>query len=197
MRIARGITLLEVIIVVAIIVTIAAITYPVLSNAKEQGKQAACISNLHQIYVALELYAADYPRFEPLHDNVRMPNSVMRNPHALVPYLGSPDVLFCPETPECAREKLISSYVWTAAPTPDSPLYETGRRQIDEWFADAGTGYPLVHCLVHDELHYYPGERHLADKLNPPFVIRLKIDGSVVKGRYKIHRGHDIARLCR
>lgn len=68
--------------------------------------------------------------------------------------------------------------------------------QMDKWFADPSSGYPIIHCLVHDELHYYPAERELAEALNPPFVIRLKADGSVASGRYAITRGHDIAHVC-
>lgn len=67
---------------------------------------------------------------------------------------------------------------------------------MDKWFADPSSGYPIIHCLVHDELHYYPAERELAEALNPPFVIRLKADGSVASGRYAITRGHDIAHVC-
>src|ERR1043166_8993639 len=53
-------TLIELLIVVAIIAILAAILLPVLSKAKQKGYQATCANNLKQIYLAFSLYADDY-----------------------------------------------------------------------------------------------------------------------------------------
>jgi type II secretory pathway pseudopilin PulG len=184
-------------VVIAIIGIVSAIAMPVYSSVKEKGKQTSCVSQLKQIYASLQLYAADYPGYKRMHDRVDVPDSAMRNPLLLLPYLGDKSLLYCPETPECAKPKLATSYTWTFLPPEDSAIYESAKLQMDDWFSGASPQYPIVHCLVHDEMHYFPKERDLAEELNPPFVIRLKIDGSISSGRFSIHRGKDVSRACR
>jgi len=52
-------TLIEVLVVIAIIALLAAILLPALSRAREKGRQATCQNNLKQIYVALKSYSDD------------------------------------------------------------------------------------------------------------------------------------------
>lgn len=52
-------TLIELLIVVAILAILAALLLPALSRAKEQGKRAVCASNLHQLALAFTLYAEE------------------------------------------------------------------------------------------------------------------------------------------
>lgn len=64
-RRATGFTLIELLVVIAILAILAAILFPVFSRAREQGRRAACASNLRQIGVALSLYVQDYDEFFP------------------------------------------------------------------------------------------------------------------------------------
>ena len=58
-------TLIELLVVIAIIAVLAAMLLPVLALAKEKGLRARCMSNLHQIAIALAAYAADNNEFLP------------------------------------------------------------------------------------------------------------------------------------
>ena len=61
----RGFTLIELMIVVAIIAILAGILIPNFVNARSQAQTAACESNLRSIATALELYYADNQIYPP------------------------------------------------------------------------------------------------------------------------------------
>jgi prepilin-type N-terminal cleavage/methylation domain-containing protein len=64
-------TLIELLVVVAIIAILAAMLLPVLGRAREMGRRASCMSNLHQIYIATFNYAEEsdgYPASTPYQD---------------------------------------------------------------------------------------------------------------------------------
>ncbi len=54
-----GFTLIELLVVIAIIAILASLLLPVLSQTKEQGRKARCISNVRQIIYSCLLYAED------------------------------------------------------------------------------------------------------------------------------------------
>jgi prepilin-type N-terminal cleavage/methylation domain-containing protein len=56
----HGFTIIELLVVVAIIMILAALLTPVIQKAREQGRRAACISNIRQMSQAAMLYAADW-----------------------------------------------------------------------------------------------------------------------------------------
>lgn len=58
-RSRQAFTLIELLVVIAIIAILAALLLPVLSQAKQQGQRAVCLSNLKQIGVAFRLYLND------------------------------------------------------------------------------------------------------------------------------------------
>ncbi len=59
-RAVRAFTLIEVLVVVAIIALLVAVLFPTLRAAREQSRRVDCGSNLHQIGVALVTYATDH-----------------------------------------------------------------------------------------------------------------------------------------
>src|ERR1043166_8631116 len=61
-----GFTLIELLVVIAIIAILAAILFPVFAQARENARQATCISNLKQLGTAATMYAQDYDESFPM-----------------------------------------------------------------------------------------------------------------------------------
>lgn len=61
----RGFTLLELLIVIATILILAAILFPIFRSAIDSANRSACVSNLHQIAQFVEAYRQDYAAYPP------------------------------------------------------------------------------------------------------------------------------------
>ena len=113
-------TLIEMLVVIAIIGVLAALLLPALSRAKEAGRSTACISNLHQIGIALQLYVdASDNRLPVMRDRSMDTNSPATNALPAVDVvlkneLGNLNVLRCPSDFHGIFEKTGSSYSWNS-----------------------------------------------------------------------------------
>jgi prepilin-type N-terminal cleavage/methylation domain-containing protein/prepilin-type processing-associated H-X9-DG protein len=75
MRRKVGFTLIELLVVIAIIAILASMLMPVISQAREKGRQAYCMNNIHQLALAMLLYVQDNDGgFVPAQD----PDNLMR-----------------------------------------------------------------------------------------------------------------------
>ena len=67
LRKTRGFTLIELLVVIAIIAILAAILFPVFANAKKAAHRSACINNVKQIGLSINMYVDDsggkYPTY--------------------------------------------------------------------------------------------------------------------------------------
>ena len=59
-KLQPGFTLIELLVVIAVIAILVAILFPVFSRARENGRRASCLSNLHQLNLAFIQYTQDY-----------------------------------------------------------------------------------------------------------------------------------------
>ncbi len=92
-----GFTLVELLVVLAVIVLLAAMLFPVFAQVRARARQATCASHLHQIARAGLLYLQDNDeRFPSCYLSDTPPYAI--DPRtSLQPYLKNWGVLYCPE----------------------------------------------------------------------------------------------------
>jgi prepilin-type N-terminal cleavage/methylation domain-containing protein/prepilin-type processing-associated H-X9-DG protein len=107
-------TLIELLVVMVVIALLAALLLPSLGRAKESGRAAACLSNLHQIGIALQLYVQDNNNRLPyMQDKSLTTTNQFPSPDIVLSnYLGNLQVLRCPSDRERIFETTGSSYYW-------------------------------------------------------------------------------------
>jgi prepilin-type N-terminal cleavage/methylation domain-containing protein len=180
----RGFTLIELLVVVALISILAAVLFPVFATARGKARQAACISNLDQIGIAIALYAQDnndyFPYADDPSDQKSIPNLWAGTPYAaqvktmpylqdvLTPYISSQQIWRCPSD---------TGYDMLDMDAAGAPAVYLDARPTA--FAAFGTSYlyrtqiPLLH-LHYGTLVAYKSSGSLAG----PSEINVLMDGS-------------------
>ncbi|MHB9038274.1 MAG: type II secretion system protein [Armatimonadota bacterium] len=140
MRKHVGFTLIELLVVIAIIAILAAILFPVFTNAKEKGRQVACLNNMKQLGTAMRLYLDNwngrFPGTAPLwrFDTYYSPKRITTGPEliwltknrdtkyywlpyacdpskgCLMKYLKSAAVFVCPSDQQARQSPFKDSY---------------------------------------------------------------------------------------
>jgi prepilin-type N-terminal cleavage/methylation domain-containing protein/prepilin-type processing-associated H-X9-DG protein len=116
----RAFTLVELLVVIAIIAILAALLLPALSRAKEAARATACLSNLRQVGIALQIYMSDNNNRLPIMRDVSTDpvvaatNTFPAIHRVLAPQLGNTNVLRCPSDGPQFYELTGSSYAWNS-----------------------------------------------------------------------------------
>lgn len=114
LQVKRGFTLVELLVVLAIIVLLAAILLPAWGAYREKANATACGSNLRSLYVALSMYNSDHNQIpkQPGPPGKAVPWMVALKPYLnLKDHLDPPGVnwqLVCPS----ARKYVTSDWLW-------------------------------------------------------------------------------------
>jgi prepilin-type N-terminal cleavage/methylation domain-containing protein/prepilin-type processing-associated H-X9-DG protein len=114
-------TLIELLVVITIIAILAGLLLPVIAKSKEHGKSTACLSNLRQLGIALQLFVQDNENKMPvmydalISTNATPPtNSTATMDLVLSNYLGNVRVLLCPSDDKQLFGRTGSSYGWNS-----------------------------------------------------------------------------------
>lgn len=169
----RAFTLIELLAVIAIIAAIAAIAFPVLARVREKGRRATCISNLHQIGLALKMYRDDWDGHEARY-GVKLSHSDLGlpyDPEPIFAYTKNRDVWLCPS--DTRDRRLWASTYWAGFLNS-----ERSEPEIDweEFAARRGPDYPMATCVSHNGPEYPAHARYSWETL---MYIVLRIDGRV------------------
>ena len=112
---SRGFTLIEMLIVVAIIAALAAIGYPLTQSVVGKSREATCLNRLRSIGVGLQTYLQEHGDKMPelVQGRATKTGELPVLETVLLPYVDSADAFQCPADHK-QFEKSGSSYFWNA-----------------------------------------------------------------------------------
>lgn len=96
MRIKNGFTLVELLIVIAVISILAAMLLPAINTAREKAQQTKCLSNLKQLGLSIMLFLQDNEDRFPSQGSTPDPVTIQWD-EQLYPYYGNVSLLKCPK----------------------------------------------------------------------------------------------------
>ena len=105
----HGFTLIELMVVIAIIAILAAIVLPALNRSKEKARMTTCGSNLRQLVVAVNLYVSDNGNIFPSQSNTRNIEDWWYA--RVLSYISNKQVFVCPSDRRTEVEMASFGYI--------------------------------------------------------------------------------------
>lgn len=167
----KGLTLLELLVVLGIIVILVGIIWIAFAPIREKARIIHCVNNFKQLHFAIEMYRQDYDGREVVigqrleYWEVGLP----LNPMSLKPYAKT-TLLYCPLVyfPDEVRNPWMAGYMW--AVWKGKALGSSGPDWADV-IAKRGEEFPISADCNHNP----HGDKELPWK----FVILLRLNGSI------------------
>jgi prepilin-type N-terminal cleavage/methylation domain-containing protein len=155
-RSAQGVTLVELLVVLAIIGLLAAFLFPTISAARERARQGACLAQLRQIGQAFAMYRQDFGAYPPW-------NAYGQR---LKPYLKEERLWVCPSHQAPPGMQVAISYMNRLN---GDHLWDTGK--------ELGPRSVIVYCDSHIKIEGYD-RQHGGNPISSGDYAVLRHDGA-------------------
>ncbi len=195
----RAFTLIELLVVIAIIAILAGLLFPLLARAKENGRRSACINDLRQIGLAIQMYRDDHgkPPFYLVNPGTWTYGYPGGNALYLErDYLPNTNVFLCPDDRTRGRipidlgwEYFGSTNTWTTSYAyhlgPWQQTAADGKQWLSSQVTRWGARFIVAACPWHRHLFSgWLGMRATFTKSTNVRDVALRYDGSVDSFRW-------------
>ncbi|MFO1496788.1 MAG: type II secretion system protein [Verrucomicrobiota bacterium] len=181
-RTVGAFTLVELLTVITILAILATLLMTTLGSVKRKAREAVCISNLHQIGLALNLYLEDFHQ-RPTGLEMLVTTK----------YLPDPKILACPADKSgllmASAESSDTKSTFSPASNAGRPPHVSYQHPLQWAEADWSrlmqlqTRAGVVVCTFHD-IRGHPGTSVLSSDPPQGLILRGQLDGAVVRRQF-------------
>ena len=159
---ADGFTLMELMVVLALVAILASLAYPAYERVIQSGRATGCVSNLRQLSVGLGAYLADNNNTMPTLNTARASTSVNVPviDNTLSRYITTPSVFACPADVNGFAQSTGTSYFWNVAINGQSAA---NLNFLQKLLGGQSTQSPSQIPIMADKEGFHP---YLANKVN-------------------------------
>jgi prepilin-type processing-associated H-X9-DG protein/prepilin-type N-terminal cleavage/methylation domain-containing protein len=155
----RVFTLIEILVVLAVIGILAVLMFPTFERARNSARRSSCQSNLKQITLAFNIYMRDFDESWPLNytndDGIDgyNPASDRGWPEAIQPYIKNYRLFNCPSEPTPLQFPPFNSDYWMSTIVSGLKLSKLGYPERIVFLGDGIQG-PAANLVTHGAIAY-------------------------------------------